>query len=188
MLVVIAALGYGDGDTPRDASSGLLLHLAGYVVSTLALFTALVAVYNRTGRDTIPGLRGLAETQPLLAMIITVSMFSFAGMPLFAGFATKLFMFQASTTDGLLWLVGLAVANSFVSLYYYLMVMKQMYMFEPEEGEKRYRLNPVLWVTGSALMAGVIFIGVWPTPVFRGAHEATEPLFEASAAAQVRTP
>jgi NADH:ubiquinone oxidoreductase subunit 2 (subunit N) len=73
------------------------------------------------------------------------------------------------------------VANSFVSLYYYLMVMRQMYLFGPAEGEKRMAVNPLLWVTSAALMFGVVFIGVWPTPVFKGAHEATEPLFEASA-------
>jgi NADH-quinone oxidoreductase subunit N len=185
MLVVIAAIGYGDGNMPRDASTTLLLHLVGYTVSTLALFTALTAYYNKTGRDDIPGLRGLAETQPFLAMVIVVSLFSFAGLPFFAGFATKVLMFQASTTNSLLWLVGLAVLNSFISLYYYLMVLRQMYLFDPEAGMARFRINPVLWVTGAALMLGVIFIGVWPTPVFKAADHATQPLFEAGVDASI---
>ena len=67
MLVVIAAIGYGDSATAENASSALLLHIAGYTVSTLALFAALIALYNRTGDDSILGLRGLAETQPFLA-------------------------------------------------------------------------------------------------------------------------
>lgn len=177
MLIVIAAIGYGDATVGRDASSALLLHIVGYVVSTLALFTALTAYYNRTGQDTIAGLRGLAETQPFLALVITVSLFSFAGLPFFAGFATKLFMFQSASADGLLWLVGLAVLNSFISLYYYLMIIRQMYLFEPAEGVARFRPNPVLWVLGAGLMAGVVFIGVYPGPVFKGAERATEPLF-----------
>ncbi len=178
MLVVIAALGYGDQVTGRNASAALLLHIAGYVLSTLALFTALTAYYNRTGNDTIEGLRGLAETQPFLAMIITVSLFSFAGLPFFAGFTTKLFMFQASVTGGgMLWLIGLAVANSFVSLYYYLMIMRRMYLFGPENGLTRFRVNPVLWVVGAALMVGVLFIGVYPQPAFTAAENATSPLF-----------
>ena len=64
MLMVIAAIGYGDAQAGQDASSALLLHMVGYVISTLALFTAIVAYYNKTGRDSIRGLRGLAETQP----------------------------------------------------------------------------------------------------------------------------
>ncbi|MFQ5380649.1 MAG: NADH-quinone oxidoreductase subunit N [Dehalococcoidia bacterium] len=188
MLVVVAAIGYGDGDTPRNVSSTLLLHLTGYVVSTLALFAAFTAHYNRTGRDSIAGLRGLAETAPFLALVITVSLFSFAGLPFFAGFATKLLLFQASAGNGLLWLVGLGAINSFVSLYYYLMVMRQMYLFEPAEGERRFRVNPLLATVSGALMLGVVLIGVWPTPVFKGAHEATAPLFETAITGEVRLP
>ncbi len=188
MLIVIAAIGYGDAETGRDASSALLLHITGSVVSTLALFVALTAYYNRTGQDSIAGLRGLAETQPFLAMVITVSLFSFAGLPFFAGFATKFLMFQASAQDELLWLIGLAVANSFVSLYYYLMVMRQMYLFDPEPTAERFRVPPLLWGAGAALMAGVIFIGVYPGPVFEAADEATATLFEQGADLQAQAP
>ena len=148
------------------------------MLSTLALFTALTAYYNRTGRDDIQGLRGLAETQPFLAVVITASLFSFAGLPFFAGFTTKLFMFQASVTADLLWLIGLAVANSFISLYYYLMIMRQMFLFGPENGLVRFRINPILWGVGAALMLGVLFVGVYPQPMFKGAEHATEPLFD----------
>jgi NADH-quinone oxidoreductase subunit N len=178
MLVAIAAIGYGHGEAPQDASSALLLHLVGYVASTLALFAALVALFNRTGRDTVPGLRGLAETAPFLALVITVCLFSFAGLPFFAGFTTKLLLFQASAVDGLLWLVALGAINSFVSLYYYLMVMRQMYLFEPADDEKRFRVPPLLWLTSAALVAAVVFIGIWPRPILEAADEATEPLFQ----------
>lgn len=179
MLVVIAALGYTDLADAEAASSALLLHIVGYVVSTLALFGAAVAFYNKTHDDSLEGMRGLAETQPFLAMTITISLFSFAGLPLFAGFATKLFMFQASAAGGdLLWLVGLAVLNSFVSLYYYLRVMRWMYLFDPGDGSTRFRVPPVLWGVTAALMLGVVFIGVWPTPVFQAADEAVKPLFQ----------
>lgn len=181
MLVVIAAIGYGDPEVGRDASTALLLHITGYVVSTLALFTALTAYYNRTGDDTIRGLRGLAETQPFLALIITVSLFSFAGLPFFAGFATKLFMFQAATSDELLWLVALAVVNSFISLYYYLMVMRQMFLFDPPAGLTRFRINPVMWGLGGALMLAVVAIGVYPGPFFEAVENATEPLYQQGA-------
>ena len=178
MLVVIAAIGYGDAELGHNATSGLLLHITGYIVSTLALFTALTAYHNKTGNDTVQGLRGLAETQPFLAMVITASLFSFAGLPFFAGFATKLFMFQGSTTPGLLWLIGLAVLNSFISLYYYLMIIRQMYLFDPAPGMVRFRVNPVLWALGGALMLGVLFIGIYPGPLFHASAKAARPLFE----------
>lgn len=188
MLVTIAAIGYGDSETGLNASSGMLLHMAGYVISTLALFTALTAYFNKTGKDTVAGLRGIAETQPLLATIITVSLFSFAGLPFFAGFATKLFMFQGSVTGGLLWLIGLAVANSFVSLYYYLMIMRQMYLFGPEDGLTRFKVGPVLGVVGAVLMLGVIFIGTYPAPLFDAAEHAATPLFEGTDLQRVEAP
>lgn len=181
MLVVITAIGYGDAEFGRNASSGLLLHLAGYIITSLAFFTALTAYFNRTGDDSVKGLRGIAETQPFLALVILVSLFSFAGLPFFAGFATKLFMFQGATTPGLLWLVGLAILNSFISLYYYLMIVRQMYLFDPAPGMTRFRVNPLLWGLSGALMLGVLFIGVYPGPVFKAAEKASNPLFQLGA-------
>lgn len=181
MLIVIAAIGYGDASEGLDASSALLLHITGYVISTLALFTALTAYYNKTGKDTIEGLRGLAATQPFLALVITVSLFSFAGLPFFAGFATKFFMFQASAGDELLWLVGIAILNSFISLYYYLMIMRQMFLFDPVDGLTRFRISPVLWGMGGALMLGVLAIGIYPGPFFEAVENAARPLYQQGA-------
>src|SRR5690606_10544802 len=69
MLISIAAIGYGDAEGGINATSGLLIHIIGYVVSTLLLFVALTAFYNRTRKDNIEDLKGLAETQPFLALV-----------------------------------------------------------------------------------------------------------------------
>ena len=71
--------------------------------------------------------------------------------------------------------------NSFVSLYYYLMVLRQVYLFDPEDGIKRFRINPLLQAMGVALLLGVVFIGVWPRPLFEAADHATAPLFQVGA-------
>ena len=181
MLVVIAAIGYGDAGKGADASAGLLIHITGYIISSLLLFTALTAYYNRTGHDTIRGMRGMAETQPFLAMVITVALFSFAGLPFFAGFATKLFMFQSATSNDLLWLIALGIVNSVISLYYYLMVVREMYLFDPDENIKRFRVNPVLAGLAGVLLLGVLFIGIYPGPVLKGAARASTPLFHLGA-------
>lgn len=178
MLISVAAIGYGDPQSGIDATSGLLIHIIGYVASTLLLFTALTAAYNRTGRDDIPGLRGLAETQPFLALVITCALFSYAGLPFFAGFATKMFMFQGATTNDTLWVIGLAVLNSFISLYYYLMIIRQMYLFDPEGDTTRWKVGPLLGGMAAALVVVVLFIGMYPGPAFSVSEEAAKPLFE----------
>jgi NADH-quinone oxidoreductase subunit N len=189
MLIAVAAIGYGDSQGGINATSGLLIHIVGYVVTTLALFSALTAAYNRTGRDDIEGLRGLAETQPFLALVITCCLFSFAGLPFFAGFTTKLLLFQGATTDQTLWVVGLAVVNSLVSLYYYVMIMRQMYLFGPVGDVARWKVQPVLWSLSAALLVGVLFIGMYPGPAFSAAEDAAKPVFEsASASGLTRAP
>ena len=185
MLITIAAIGYGDAQGGINATSGLLVHIIGYVVSTLALFAALTAFHNRTGRDDIEGLKGLAETQPFLALVITCSLFSFAGLPFFAGFATKLFMFQGATTDETLWLVALAVLNSFISLYYYLMVIRQMYLFEPVGDTRRWQPSRPLWGLCAALIVGILFIGMYPGPAFSFSEDAAKPLFETASGSEL---
>ena len=188
MLISIAAIGYGDSEAGVNATAGLLIHIIGYVASTLLLFTALTAVYNRTGRDDIPGLRGLAETQPFLAVVITCALFSFAGLPFFAGFATKLFMFQGATTEETMWVIGLAVLNSFISLYYYLMVIRQMYLYDPEGDTSRWKVTPVLGALGLVLVVGVLFIGMYPGPAFELSERAAEPLFDNATTELARAP
>lgn len=185
MLISIAAIGYGDPQGGINATSGLLIHIVGYVASTLLLFVALTAFYNRTKRDNIEDLKGLAETQPFLALVITCALFSFAGLPFFAGFATKLLMFQGATTDETLWVVSLAVLNSFISLYYYLMVIRQMYLFDPVGDTTRWKVNPVLGALGVALVLGVLFIGMYPGPAFTASEEAARPLFPGAGAAGI---
>ena len=179
MLISIAAIGYGDAQGGINATSGLLIHIIGYVISTLLFFVALTAFYNRTQKDDIADLKGLAETQPFLALVMTCALFSFAGLPFFAGFATKLLMFQGATTDETLWVVALAVVNSFISLYYYLMVIRQMYLFDPVGDATRWKLNPLLGTLGVALVLGVLFIGMYPGPAFSFSEDAAKPLFEA---------
>jgi NADH-quinone oxidoreductase subunit N len=168
LMMGIAAL------TPEnaDAASALVLHLVGYVITNLAVFVAVIVYYNWTGKEEISDFAGAAERAPYLALTLSIAFFSLAGMPLFAGFATKFILFQAAAEQGLLWLSSLAVFFSFVSLYYYLVVIKQMYLGEPEEPTR----FPTPWVEYGALtllVAGVFVVGLYPQPVFDVVEEAT---------------
>ena len=160
-----------------DSSSALLLHLAGYLITNLAVFMAVIAFYNRTGREDIADFRGLAETQPYLALVITVGLFSLSGMPLLAGFATKFMLFQSVASEGYLWLATVAVVMSTVSLYYYLQVIRQMYLYEPTGDASRWRLSPASYGITGILSLTVVVLGIYFGPLFEAADRATRVLF-----------
>lgn len=169
MLMAIAALS-------AATASALLLHMAGYVVTNLAAFTCIIAWYNLTGKDDIADMRGMAERAPVLAAVLTGALFSLSGMPLFAGFFTKFILFQAVASEGFIWLTVIAVVMSFVSLYYYLMVIKELYISQPDE-EGRLQVPAMASGLAVALMVGVFYVGIYPRPLFEIAEEATNILF-----------
>jgi NADH-quinone oxidoreductase subunit N len=169
MLMALAALS-------ADTASALLLHMAGYVITTMAVFTCVIAWYNLTGKEEIRDYRGMAARAPLLAAVLAASLFSLAGMPLFAGFFTKFILFQAVAEEGFLWLSVIALIMSMVSLYYYLMVIKELYISEPEEPEL-VRVPVLLNGLAVALVVGVFYVGIYPTHLYEAAQEATKLLF-----------
>jgi proton-translocating NADH-quinone oxidoreductase chain N len=171
MLIAVAAA------TP-EAGAALLFHMAGYAITNLAAFTIFIVFNNLTGKEDIPDLAGLAERAPFMAMGMTAALFSLAGMPLFVGFFTKFILFQAGWDVGLHWLAALAVVTSLISLYYYLLVIRQMYVVPPRE-PGRFRVPPVLFGAVGLLVVGVIFLGIWPRPLLEAADTAARILFPA---------
>ena len=170
MLMAITAI----SDT---TGSALLLHLTGYIITNLAVFMAVVAFYNKTGSEEIASLRGLAQTNPYLALVMTAGLFSLAGMPLLAGFLTKFILFQSVVSEGYTWLVVIALVSSTVSLYYYLQVIRHMYLYEPEGETERWRLTPTGYLATGALLVGVLWVGIYAAPFYTVADRAIAPLF-----------
>jgi NADH-quinone oxidoreductase subunit N len=169
MLMTLAALS-------TDTASALLLHMSGYVVTNLLAFSCIIAWYNLTEKEDIVDMKGMAERAPLLAAGLTAALFSLSGMPLFAGFFTKFILFQAVADEGFLWLAVIAVVMSFVSLYYYLMVIRELYISKPEE---EGRLPVPLSASGLTvvLAVGVFYVGIFPRHLLEVAQEATSLLF-----------
>ncbi len=170
LLIGIAAMA-------PDSASALLFHLAGYVVTNLVVFGAVIAIFNQTGIEEISDYAGMADRQPFLALVLTIGLFSLAGMPLFAGFFTKFFLFQSGANHGLLWLVGFAVVNSMISLYYYLLVIKQLYLAGDKSPSARVHPSPILTGAIGLLTLGVFVIGIYPLPLVKGTDKAIAPLF-----------
>jgi len=178
LLMGIAAL----SPEHSDAASALLLHLAGYVLSNFAAFVCAIIYFNWMGKEEIDDYDGLAERAPFLALCMSIALFSLAGMPLFAGFVTKFILFQAAVEEDLLWLSSIAVFTSFVSLYYYLVIVKHMYLGQPAEPQR----FPTPWVEYAALtllVIGVFVVGLGPQPLLNAIQDSTSFIFTGSQAA-----
>lgn len=123
------------------AAKSVVFYLVVYAVTNLVVFAGVTAYYNRTGQDNIADLAGLADRQPFVAAAIAIGLFSLAGLPIFAGFTAKFYLFAAVADGGFLWLAGVAIFASLISLYYYLQVLRQMYIERPsntDHGEEEH--------------------------------------------------
>jgi NADH-quinone oxidoreductase subunit N len=103
-----------------------------YGLSNLAVFGVLSIVINATGKESMDDLNGFYQTNPGLSIIMLVSLFSLAGIPPVAGFFGKFFLFTAAASSGMYILVFIAVLNATISLYYYLLVVKAMFINKNE--------------------------------------------------------
>ena len=181
LLLGIAALGHLTSDgrivASELASNGIILHLAGYSVTTMAAFLAIIAVFNITGKENIPDFAGMAKRAPFVAMALSISLFSLAGLPFFAGFTTKFYLFTAAATQGLLWLVGLAMLNSLISLYYYLVVIRQMYI-QPAEDNTPIKVPKLTSGVLAALVLGIFLIGIYPGPLVKAIQSASSVIIQ----------
>ena len=157
-------------------ANAVILHLVGYAFSNLAAFAVVVSLEAKTRKEEIADYAGLSAASPLMAMVLTAALFSLAGLPIFAGFITKFYLFTAAADAGYLWLAALAITNSVISLYYYLRIVREMYITEPAAEPERIRLPAAsagaLW----ALLAGTIAVGVYPGPVADAVDAATNAL------------
>jgi NADH-quinone oxidoreductase subunit N len=125
-----------------------------YALATLGAFGVLAALEDEK-IDAIADFRGLSKRAPGLAFCLLIFLLSLAGIPPLAGFFGKFYVFvsalDVSEHSGLLWLVLLAVAMSAASFYYYLKVLKQVYVLAPAEGAAaihlRLPLRIALWMT-----------------------------------------
>ncbi len=99
-----------------------------YIFSNLAAFGVVSVIYYHTGKEHIDEYNGLYATNPKLVWVMTIALFSLAGIPPVAGFFGKFYLFISAAQAGYFWLVFIAVLNATISLYYYLLVVKAMFI------------------------------------------------------------
>ena len=159
----IAQAGYilvGVAAASDSGVAAVLFYLLAYTATNLAAFTAVIAISRLTASEQLTDYRGLHQRAPWLAFALAVSLLSLAGLPPFAGFFAKLYVFRAGIESGLTWLVLLAVVNSAVSLYYYAQVIHDMYMV-PAAAATRPERSPSLAVSLGISVAGLALLGVF---------------------------
>jgi len=130
-----------------------------YVFTNLAAFGVVSAIYFETGQETIPSYNGLYRTNPLLSLTMMLALFSLAGIPPVAGFFGKFFLFAAAASKGYYILVLIAVLNATVSLYYYLRVVKAMFIDKNDNPIPYFKSDPVTRLSLLICILGVFFTG-----------------------------
>jgi NADH-quinone oxidoreductase subunit N len=130
-----------------------------YALSNLAVFGVLSIVFNATGKENMDDLNGFYATNPGLSLIMLVSLFSLAGIPPVAGFFGKFFLFTAAASDGQYFLVLIAVLNATLSLYYYLLVVKAMFITKNDSPIVTLTSTVYEKVAFALCLAGVLIIG-----------------------------
>jgi NADH-quinone oxidoreductase subunit N len=137
-----------------------------YVFTNLAAFGVISTIAHQTGNETITSYNGLYRTNPLLSLTMMLALFSLAGIPPVAGFFGKFFLFTSAASKGYYILVLIAVINATVSLYYYLRVVKAMFIDRNEQ--------PIIWFRSdlyTRLSLVICVTGVFVTGFFGAVYE-----------------
>ena len=148
-----------------------------YIFSNLAAFGVAQSISLKTGKENIDDYTGLYRTNPKLSLVMLMALFSLAGIPPVAGFFGKFFLFTAAASKGHYLLVFIAVINVTISLYYYLLVVRAMFLRRSKNAIPFYRNS--LSVKAGLLLAvvGIFVIGLY-SPIYTYIHEISNFIFK----------
>jgi NADH-quinone oxidoreductase subunit N len=130
-----------------------------YVFTNLGAFGVVEAISNASGVETIKGYNGLYKTNPKLSLLMTLALFSLAGIPPVAGFFGKFFLFTSAASSGYYILVLIAVLNATISLYYYLLVVRAMFIEKSDNPVPAFKSSPYMRVALLLCVAGIFAVG-----------------------------
>lgn len=147
------------GGTPQGMTA-LVFYLLVYLAANLGAFAVLHVVEQNSGKIGMDDYNGLYQTNPKLAFLMTLCLFSLAGIPPFAGFFSKFFIFMAGFKAGYPLLVFIALVNTVISLYYYLLIVKAMYIKTNDAPIAPFRSDCGTRAALVICMAGVLLLGI----------------------------
>jgi NADH-quinone oxidoreductase subunit N len=157
--------------------TSVVFYLIAYLITNLAAF-GIVMIFSRVvGSDEISAYSGLSRRKPWLALAMLVAFLSLAGMPPLAGFIAKIFVFAAAVKVGLVWLAFVGVLNSIVGLYYYLTVLKYVYLYRSDDEGQPLPISRPYTLALSILIFGIILVGTLFGPWFNLSSQIASALF-----------
>jgi NADH-quinone oxidoreductase subunit N len=137
----------------------------------------VAAASKALGSDDIKAYWGLSRRSPGLALAMMVAFLSLSGMPPLGGFVTKVFVFAAAVDAGLIWLAVVGVLNSIIGLYYYLTILKVVYLYRSENDEQPLPISRPFALAMGLLTFGIVLIGILFGPWYGFASAAAKVLF-----------
>ena len=157
--IMLAAIG-----SSNMGVSALMYYVLVYVVANMSVFTVINVVETRgAGTTKMSCYNGLYQTNPKLAFLMTLALFSLAGIPPFAGMFSKFFVFMAAAQQGSFWayfVVFIALVNTVVSLYYYLLIVKAMYIIPTESPLPTFKSDFNTKLALAICTVGIVLFGV----------------------------
>jgi len=151
ILAVLAGTAQGMAST--------IYYILVYIFSNMAAFGVIAAVENKTGKVGMDDYNGLYKTNPKLAIIMMIALFSLGGIPPTAGFFSKFFVFTAAAAQGEYVLVFIALINTVISLYYYLLVVKAMFINQNENPIEKFTSDGYMKVSLVICLIGLVILG-----------------------------
>lgn len=153
--IVLAMMG-----NETQGTTSLVFYILVYIVANLAIFGVINAVEQKTGCVARSGYNGFYRTNPKLAMVMTLALFSLAGIPPFAGFFSKFMVFASAFNQGHYLVVFIALLNTVISLYYYLLVVKAMFIDDSQNPVPAFKCNAYLRISLLVSLFGIISLGL----------------------------
>lgn len=132
-----------------------------YLFSNLAAFGVVQAISEKTGKENMDDYDGLYRTNPMLSLVMMLGLFSLAGIPPIAGFFGKFFLFAASASKGYYILVFIAVVNATIALYYYLKVIRAMFLRQSENPIPHFKNDVFMKIGLATATAGILILGLY---------------------------
>ena len=174
IMIGLASIGR-EGDLLGPGAESVLFYLVAYGATNLGAFFAVIALSGKIGSELIDDYAGVARRSPLLAFALAITLVSLMGIPPTAGFWAKVFVIKAAVDTDLVWLAVVGMINSAISAYFYVRVIKAMYLAPPAQ-EERITADISLRGALAVTVLGVLFIGIVPRFVMDVAETAVETL------------
>lgn len=159
----IAQIGFILVGMSSDSGMGLtsvVYFILVYVFSNLAAFGVASVVAEQTGKENIDDLKGFYKNNPFLSWILALALFSLAGIPPTAGFFGKLFLLTAGGLKASYWYITIAALNMIISLFYYLRVVRAVFMDKNETPLEKLRITPSVKLGLLICGAGIVLVGI----------------------------